>query len=142
MTACRCVDAVAARVHHLASRDPLHPRPFAQTAEGDIYDLKTEKEYEEIVNDRRQQNDFVVDDGKSCAQSWPLVRRPARPDSRWPDPLRLCVLRPHAIAVTGTRTAASSSRLLITVTDGRDINAYSFFPAENEIPLSPRIASP
>ena len=67
MTACRCVDAVAARVHHLASRDPLHPRPFAQTAEGDIYDLKTEKEYEEIVNDRRQQNDFVVDDGKSCA---------------------------------------------------------------------------
>jgi hypothetical protein len=40
-------------------------------------------------------------------------------------------------ATKGFTNQASGVIFKITVTDGRDINAYSFFPAENEVLLSP-----
>ena len=39
--------------------------------EGDVYDVVDEAEYEELVEKRRQREDFVVDDGKS-SPSWEL----------------------------------------------------------------------
>ena len=37
--------------------------------EGDVYDVVDEAEYEELVEKRRQREDFVVDDGKFSLHS-------------------------------------------------------------------------
>ena len=47
--------------------------------EGDVYDVVDEAEYEELVEKRRQREDFVVDDGTfrlvalCCSSSWRRV---------------------------------------------------------------------